>query len=250
VRLLEKLGYRVEVADNGREAVDACERTSYDAVLMDGQMPGMDGFEATRRIRARESDGARTPIIAMTASAMKGDRERCIEAGMDDYVSKPVSPEAFEEVLTRWIRPHGPQPRASSSSAPSEKTNGPLDEEIIDGLLKIDEDGTLMDELVETFLRLAPARLAALEKAAEDGTAAPLERAAHSFLGSCGNLGCRRMADLCAKLEVLGRAGSTKGARELVRALVAEMEVVRPHIEALPGRHPTRTGSDGPAPSS
>jgi hypothetical protein len=218
---------------------------------MDGQMPGMDGFEATRLIRERETDGARIPIIAMTASAMKGDRERCIEAGMDDYVSKPVTPEALEEVLTRWIRSQGPQGRAPSSTAPTpDETSGPLDEEIIDGLLQIDEDGTLMVELVETFLRLAPARLAALQKAAADGTAAPLERAAHSFLGSCGNLGCRRMADLCAKLEVLGRSGSTKGATELVRALVAEMDVVRPHIEALPGRHPTRSGSGGPAPAS
>ena len=187
----------------------------------------------------------------MTASAMKGDRERCLEAGMDDYVSKPVTPEALEEVLTRWIQPHGPQAQASSpDDLAAGRANGPLDDEIIDGLMKIDEDGTLMDELVETFLRLAPARLAALEKAVEDGTAAPLERAAHSFLGSCGNLGCRRMAELCAKLEVLGRSGSTKGARELVQALVAEMDVVRPHIEALPGRHPTRAGSDGPAPAS
>ena len=103
--------------------------------------------------------------------------------------------------------------------------------------MQIDEDGTLMDELVETFLRLAPARLAALEKAAEEGNAAPLERAAHSFLGSCGNLGCRRMAELCAQLEVLGRSGSTEGAAELV---------TRPRGGAGGGPSPDRGPSRAP----
>jgi PAS domain S-box-containing protein len=245
VRLLEKLGYRVEVADNGREAVEACERSPYDAVLMDGQMPGMDGFEATRLIREREGDERHTPIIAMTASAMKGDRESFLEAGMDDYVSKPVTPESLEEVLGHWVHGSSSATAAPSppASAPPEDEAGTLDEEVIDALMRIDEDGTLMDELVETFLRLAPARLAALEKAAEEGTAAPLERAAHSFLGSCGNLGCRRAADLCAQLEVLGRSGSTAGATELVQALGDELAAVRPRIEALPGRHPKRAGA-------
>jgi HPt (histidine-containing phosphotransfer) domain-containing protein len=105
--------------------------------------------------------------------------------------------------------------------------------------MSVDEDGTLMDEVVSTFLRIAPARLTALRKAAR-GNAAQLERAAHSFLGSCGNLGCRRMADLCAKLEVLGRSGSTEGAPDMVKALEEELAAVRPHLEALPGRHPKR----------
>ncbi len=243
VRILEKLGYRVEVAENGKEALEACARTRYDAVLMDGQMPGMDGWEATRRIRERERGGPRLPIIAMTASAMKGDRERFLEAGMDDYVSKPVTPEELERVLRRWVgAAAAPAERAALAPAPAQEL---LDEAIVGSLMAVDDDGTLMDEVVATFLKIAPIRLAAIRKAAK-GNAAQLERAAHSFLGSCGNLGCRRMADLCARLEVLGRSGSTEGASELARALEEEYAAVKPHLEALPGRHPRRMGAAKP----
>jgi CheY-like chemotaxis protein len=246
VRILEKLGYRVEVADNGREALQACERTRYDAVLMDGQMPGMDGYEATRRIREREGGGRRLPIIAMTASAMKGDREKCLAAGMDDYVSKPVTPEAMERVLRLWV---------GTAAAPAERAAGEgpaagdlLDDTIVAGLMAVDEDGTLMDEVVATFLKIAPVRLAAIRKAAK-GHPAQLERSAHSFLGSCGNLGCRRMADLCARLEVLGRSGSTEGAPDLARLLEEEYAAARPFLEALPARHPKRVGEGTPSAS-
>jgi two-component system sensor histidine kinase/response regulator len=248
VRLLEKQGYRVEVADNGREALEACQRSVYDAVLMDGQMPGMDGFEATRRIREEEGEKRHTPIIAMTASAMKGDRERCLEAGMDDYVSKPVTPESLDAVLKRWVKGRTPVSEATPAPPPS-SSDELLDAVVIESLMSVDEDGTLMDEVVATFLRIAPKRLTALHKAAR-GNAAQLERTAHSFLGSCGNLGCRRMADLCARLEVLGRSGSTEGAPELVRVLEQELALVRPHLEELPRRHPKRAASpEGPAAS-
>jgi signal transduction histidine kinase/DNA-binding response OmpR family regulator/HPt (histidine-containing phosphotransfer) domain-containing protein len=247
VRILEKLGYSVEVAENGREALEACERTRYDAVLMDGQMPGLDGYEATRRIREREAGSPRLPIIAMTASAMKGDRERFLEAGMDDYVSKPVTPEELERVLRRWVgAPAAPAERAATAGAAAGDL---LDAAIVDSLMSVDDDGTLMDEVVATFLKIAPLRLAAIRKAAK-GNAAQLERAAHSFLGSCGNLGARRMADLCARLEVLGRSGSTEGAVEIARTLEEEFAAVRPHLEALPARHPKRAGQASAATQS
>ena len=240
VKILEKLGYRVELAENGKEALAACARRRYDAVLMDGQMPGMDGYEATRRIRERETRGGRrVPIIAMTASAMKGDREKCLESGMDDYITKPVTPENVEAVLRKWVgAASAPAERAAAEPA----TPGALlDEAVVQSLLSVDDDGTLMDEVVATFLRIAPARLAAIRKAAK-GNAAMLEREAHSFLGSCGNIGARRMAELCARLEVLGRSGSTEGAAEIARTLEAELASVRPELEALPGRHPKRSG--------
>jgi len=248
VRLVERLGYGVDVADNGQQAVDACRRAAYDAVLMDGQMPGLDGFEATRRIRELEGDGRHTPIIAMTASAMKGDRERCLEAGMDDYVAKPVTPEALGAALRRWVGHRAPSPPEPAPASGSEKT-GELDEAIVQSLLSVDQDGTLIEEVVATFLRLAPARLTELRKAAR-GRPQALERAAHSFLGSCANVGCRRMAEMCARLEELGREGSTDGAPDLVSALEEQLALVRPLLEALPERHPLRGGAGGHTPSA
>jgi CheY-like chemotaxis protein len=177
----------------------------------------------------------------MTAAAMKGDREKCLEAGMDDYVSKPVTPEELETVLRRWV----PAPAAAAdkgASTPPPAEAGPLDEAVVQSLMSVDDDGSLMDEVVATFLRIAPVRIVALRKAAR-ASPAQLERTAHSFLGSCGNLGCRAMADLCARLEVLGRSGSTEGAVDLVRALEEEYAAAKPHLEALPARHPKRAGA-------
>jgi PAS domain S-box-containing protein len=239
-KILEKLGYRVELAENGKEALAACARRRYDAVLMDGQMPGMDGYEATRRIRERETRGGRrVPIIAMTAHAMKGDREKCLEAGMDDYLTKPVTPETVEAVLRKWVgTATTPAERAAAAGAPPAEL---LDENVVQNLMSVDDDGSLLEEVVATFLRIAPARLTAIRKGAK-GNAALLEREAHSFLGSCGNIGASRMAEICARLEVLGRSGSTEGAVELARRLEDELAEVRPQLEALPGRHPKRAG--------
>jgi HPt (histidine-containing phosphotransfer) domain-containing protein len=170
---------------------------------------------------------------------MKGDREKCLEAGMDDYVSKPVTPETLEAVLRRWVR--RPSTAAPPPAAPA-TTGHLLDETIVASLMSVDDDGSLMDEVVATFLKIAPTRLAAIRKAAK-GDAAQLERVAHSFLGSCGNLGCRGMADLCARLEVLARSGSTEGAPELARALEELYAETKPELEALPGRHPRRAGA-------
>jgi len=117
-RLLEKLGCRIDVADNGREAVDAFSRNRYDVVFMDVQMPIMDGFEATALIRRDEATGQRVPIIAMTAHAMKGDRERCLDAGMDDYIAKPVSLAALGKTLAGLQNRRGTEPAVPAPTNP------------------------------------------------------------------------------------------------------------------------------------
>jgi two-component system sensor histidine kinase/response regulator len=177
----------------------------------------------------------------MTASAMKGDREKCLAAGMDDYVSKPVTPETLEAVLQVWLGGGGRAGESAARQPGPVSGDGRLDRGIVQGLMAIDDDGTLMDELVAAFLRIAPERLAAI-RAAAPGDAAQLERAAHSFYGTCSNLGCRRMADLCARLEAMARSGSLEGAPALAEELEDEYALVRPAVEALPSLHPSRSG--------
>jgi PAS domain S-box-containing protein len=226
VRTLEKLGYRVDVVGTGREAVLACSRIEYSAVLMDNQMPELDGFAATAEIREREGEARHTPIIAMTASAMQGDRERCLAAGMDDYVAKPVSPESLGEALRRWVSLPDPPPPAAAAVG----GDGPVDHRVLDQLEAIDEGGRLLAEVIDTFIRIAPVRLLALARAADRKDAVGLERAAHSFLGSCANLGARSMANICAALETAARGGSTEGASGQVQQLTAEYAGVKAEL--------------------
>jgi CheY-like chemotaxis protein len=119
VRMVEKLGYSADVAANGTEAVKILGDMRYDAVLMDCHMPEMDGFEATRAIRRNEADGRHTPVIAMTASALSGDRERCLAAGMDDYISKPIKLHVVAAMLERWVARPSP---AVGDARPSESS--------------------------------------------------------------------------------------------------------------------------------
>ncbi len=233
VRTLEKLGCRVDVADDGLEAVAACAQHVYDAVLMDCHMPTLDGYGATEEIRRAEADRRRTPIVAMTASAMEGDRQRCLEIGMDDYISKPVGPEALSAVLARWAK----SGEATASPPLAERTaEGPIDRSVLASLRRIDPTGDLLVEVIDAFLGLAPAKLAALRSAAAKGDAKRLEREAHSFLGSCTNLGARRMAALCARLEQEGRMGSSNGALAVVAALESDLAGVKEALQAEKAR--------------
>jgi PAS domain S-box-containing protein len=232
VRFLEKLGYRADEAVNGREAVSACARVAYDAVLMDCQMPEMDGYQATALIRRAEDPSRRLPIIAMTAAAFQGDRERCLQAGMDDYVAKPVTPEALDEALRRFLPP-GRRPAAGARAVGAAPAAEPLDlngtQGLVDYLRTFVEQTSpsIVRDLTDGFLRTAPTHLSALADAGARGDPSGLQRAAHALRGMCGQVGLRRMSELAARIEGLVRDGSTAGVEGLVDALGAEFTRAR-----------------------
>ncbi|HEX2701122.1 MAG TPA: response regulator [Acidimicrobiales bacterium] len=233
--MLERLGYRVDVAADGREAVEALERVPYAAVLMDCQMPDMDGYEATAEIRRRQAGGPRTPIIAMTAGAMRGDEERALDAGMDEFVTKPVKLAELSAVLARWIEVTGgrapvPGPAAGSRSV--------LDQEILAGLHDLERGGRpgAVDELVRLFLSTARERSAELREAVDADDLRAAGRLAHSLRGSSGNLAATAMAGIAGQLEVSANADDGTGAARALGRLEAELERVDAALRAeFPG---------------
>ena len=241
VKMLERLGYRADVAANGLEAVEALSRIRYAAVLMDMQMPEMDGYEATAEIKRREAGQARrTPIIAMTASAMQGDREKALDAGMDDYVTKPVTAKELGAVLERWIAPHELSKQetttniADSDPAASNEEEAVLDESVVATLRELQEGGEpdVLEELIELFLEDAPPQIAALWEAVDAGNAQVVERIAHTLKGSSGNMGATRMAAICSDLEDVGASSALYKAPELLKQLEEEFGRVREALAA------------------
>ncbi len=197
VRLLEKRGHSVVVAGNGREAIETLARESFDVVLMDVQMPEMDGFEATQRIRELEqTTGAHVPIVAMTAHAMKGDRERCLAAGMDGYISKPLRPsELFEAV----------ESLAAVSRAATEPASSLFDEAT--ALKSVGGDRELLREIIDVFFEELPLLTAALAAALQHGDAVTAHRAAHTLKGSLSTLGASEASSIAQQIETRTRAG-------------------------------------------
>jgi CheY-like chemotaxis protein len=244
VRMLERLGYRADVAANGLEALEALSRVPYAAVLMDVQMPEMDGYEATAKIRRHEGPkGRHTPIVAMTANALQGDREKALEAGMDDYVSKPVKPEELEAVLKRWI----PEPDTAASASEEETggavapedTTSSLDRSVLEGLRELQEEGELdiIAELIELFSSDVPPQLVALREAVEGGNAHLVERIAHTLKGSCGNMGAIRMAKFCEQLQEVGASQDLVKVPGLLDQLEAEFHRVCSMLQAERSRN-------------
>ena len=245
-RLLESLGHRVDVAANGREAVEAVTRAPYAAVLMDCQMPEMDGFEAARVIRSLEGD-SRTPIIAMTAGAMETDREKCLAAGMDDYVSKPVSKERLAAILDAWIKPKVParETEAHMSDDSVKPANGaaPLDGRILEGLRELEEDAdeAVVADLVETYLGEATKALEELAAAVRLEDFEHAAAVAHRLKGSSGAVAAVWVADACANVERAAASRDASRTRAALDVLDAEFARARPALEAE-GARPFKQG--------
>ena len=241
VHLLERLVRRVDVAANGRQAVDAVRSGDYDIVFMDCQMPVVDGYEATREIRAFEGSGRHTPIVAMTASAGLGERRKCLDSGMDDYLVKPVRLAGFAGLIEQWASGPGVA-RAGASEVTSEPARaaerrepGVLDRGTVEGLLEMENVRTGMAEIVGTFITETAQRLDALRRAAVAADAGALQAESHGLQGSCGNLGALGMADLC---EELGRAASGSdlgGIDRLIAEIASEFDLIQPSLLATFG---------------
>ncbi len=237
-KLLERMGYVVNVSDGGPEALEALSRGHYDAIIMDCQMPVMDGFETTAAIRAREQEGQRThhpshiPIIALTANAMPGDRERCLAAGMDDYLSKPVKSEELEAALQRWIPPSDlatSQPSSSQPATAAVPALGAVRAPAIAKKLPAFDPVTLLDniggdeeflrQLLGMFLTRSTGMLQRISEAVDRGESQRLEQAAHLLKGTAGNLCARSVSLLASQLEAMGRTGRTEEAVPLLEPL-------------------------------
>jgi CheY-like chemotaxis protein/HPt (histidine-containing phosphotransfer) domain-containing protein len=224
VRLLAKLGYQTDVVANGREAVEAFARTPYSAVLLDCQMPVMDGWEAVAKIRTLEKAAAtHTPIIAVTAHALPEDKERCLAAGMDDHIAKPVNVAILKTVLERWV---------ARSKTPSDTiVHTPPRDAVFDltaALARVGGDKELLNEMAELFLAEYPRYLAELKDALLHGEAETLTQVAHALKGSVGNFAASRAFAIAQTLENRSRQGDLFQAS----AALAELEEEFSHLQS------------------
>jgi CheY-like chemotaxis protein/HPt (histidine-containing phosphotransfer) domain-containing protein len=236
---LESFGCRVDIVPNGKEALEMYGVLPYDLIFMDCQMPVMDGYESTRRIREVEKEnGGRIPIIAMTAHAMGDAREECLRAGMDDYISKPIKKELLRATIVQWVSGQASQLSARDSGevdsldeGGGENGQGSLDLDILVQLKSIQRSGgpDIVAELLSVFSKDVPARFSSIRGSLTGNDADALEKAAHRLKGSSSQLGLVRVASLSASLERKGKEGNLDGAE----ALMDELEKEYRHVETL-----------------
>ncbi|HET6846434.1 MAG TPA: response regulator, partial [Anaerolineales bacterium] len=241
--MLERLGYRADVAANGREVLEAVERQPYDVILMDIQMPEMDGLEAARQLRQRYPSGQGPRIVAMTANVTKRDRRACLDAGMNDYLPKPIRVVELVAALNR-AQPlsteggqetaeelHQPAVAASSESGSAEST---LDQAAIQDLIKLTgDDPRSLQALIDSFLEETPRLLASVQQALGASDGALLRRAGHTLKSSSRDFGANGLSDLGRRLEAMGREDHFEGAAAVAQQAEAEFRGVRRALERL-----------------
>jgi CheY-like chemotaxis protein len=223
--MLSSLGLSVETAGNGAEALERLRREAFDLVLMDCEMPVMDGLSATRELRRGETPGGHLPVIALTADVTREGREACLAAGMDDHLGKPFTREALHAMLRRWL-PAG-RAAATAAQAPTAPTTTAdpaaelLDRGTLEALRALPVRGsqTMLSRVAATYLSDSERLLDAIERAVAAGQAADLARAAHAWRSSNGNVGALGLMNLCRELESCARAGDLSSAQALLTQL-------------------------------
>jgi CheY-like chemotaxis protein/HPt (histidine-containing phosphotransfer) domain-containing protein len=225
---LQKLGYMADVVENGRAALDALESSHYDLVFMDCQMPELDGYAATRQLRSWERAERKTWIVAMTANSLEGDREKCLAAGMDDYMSKPVKMETLQAAIDRYLGL-----RAIQTEVRDQGGAAAIDLNAIASFRDLDNltGDDLLVKLIDVFLDNTPKVLAEARAAFVANASPQLARAAHTLKGSCSNFGAERMRLACQALEEFANRGVLEGAEELLIAVEKEYSYVRVALE-------------------
>jgi two-component system, sensor histidine kinase and response regulator len=229
LRQLGKMGYSADAVGNGIEVLQALTRIDYDVVLMDCQMPEMDGYAACRQLRDRENGGNHIPVIALTAHAMEGDREKCLAAGMDDYISKPVDVEELKRKLAHWLARK--TPRGSAASVISD----PVDMKMLRRVS--DDDPEFMQELIELYLRETEIQLEALARAIADGNVHEVEQIAHTLAGASITSGMRGVVGPLRELERMARAETIAGADEVLEETRTQIGRIQKFLETEVARN-------------
>jgi CheY-like chemotaxis protein len=224
-KILSNWGHSIVVASSGKEVVEACEKERFDLIFMDIQMPDLDGFEATQIIREREKDGGgRLPIVAMTAHTMKGDKEKCLAAGMDDYVSKPINRDELFSVIEKFTKSGESTGNSASVSSKDDEafTTGVFD--IARALEIAGGDKAFLKELADLFFENLPGYVAKIREAISMENSGALEDAAHNLKGSIGNFAAKRAQNAAYQLEVIGNKGMLADADQLLSELMEELK--------------------------
>ena len=231
VAMLSKAGFTVDTAENGQSAITMLKVWVYDLILMDVQMPDIDGLEVTRIFRSMEGNKRHTPVIAVTAHAMSGDREICLNAGMDDYITKPLNREELYRVLDKWIS-NGVQGNISQPLTVSQGNPRPADTpiDIETALSRFDNDMALFTELLKVFYDKIRKQLQTLDVSVKEGNSAMVLMEAHSIKGAASTLSADKIASLAYQLEKMGREGDLTGADDILRDMETSIEKLQEFV--------------------
>jgi CheY-like chemotaxis protein/HPt (histidine-containing phosphotransfer) domain-containing protein len=266
--MLRSLGCEVDITGDGWQAIQRIDKFDYDIVFMDCEMPEMDGFEATTAIRRRSDSKSQLPVIAVTAQAMQGDKERCLLAGMNDYISKPVKREDFVSALRGWLlkkdqheagrveeTKNGSRASAGSlhsvssqSASSSISTSSALSSEVVESLRALAQatEPALFNQMFASFLSDSAERISILRSAANATDAERLQVTAHAMKGASANVGATHMAEIARQLESLGRASSVTGAIALIEAMESEFGRAKNEINAIMAQFDPSPGESQP----